>query len=169
MFPMKDGEMRGLILEKFYDRRNTGNLVELTELIAVAPDCPVQVTNVCDQLHEYGLISWRPIKSVGSVVGGGLGRITAKGVDVIDGTTPPPLTITLHDHRVSISGSSHVQVGSGNVQGLNIDIERLSLAIDHSNATMGEKKEAKSLLEKVVGNKVLWTVLGACLAPGSAH
>jgi hypothetical protein len=37
-------------------------------------------------------------------------RITARGVDVVEGTVTAPITVTLHDQRISVSQSAHGSV-----------------------------------------------------------
>jgi hypothetical protein len=97
------------------------------------------------------------------------GKITARGVDVVDGDVPPPIRVTLHDHSISITGSTGVIVGSGNKQNIVGDIGKIHAAIDHSHASDGEKQEAKSLLQKLVGNATLWSILGTFFSGGSAQ
>jgi hypothetical protein len=160
--------MRTIVLQKFYDLRNSGDVIQLGDIIDVAPNDEIQVANVCEQLGQHGLIEWNSIKSLAGVVGG-IGKITARGVDVIEGSVEPPLAMIFHDHSISVTGSSNVQLGIGNVQGLDIDVGKLMLAIDHSSASEAEKKEAKSLLQKVMSNKILWGILGAILHSASAQ
>lgn len=45
---------------------------------------------------------------------GGMGRITARGIDVVEGNARAPITVTLHHHSVSVSHSSNVQIGDSN-------------------------------------------------------
>ena len=163
---MKDKEMRGLVLQKFYDLRHTQDVVGLNDVASVAPDDFNRVANLAEQLAEYNLIRWNTSRALGGAIAG-LGKITARGVDVVDGDVASPIAITLHDHSVKITKSSGVIIGSGNVQHVHIDVGKINTAIDSSNVSEGEKKEAKSLLEKVVSNKVLWAVLGTFFASGA--
>jgi hypothetical protein len=64
---------------------------------------------------------------MGGVVAG-MGAITGRGVDVIEGTTKPPISITIHDRSVKISGSSGVIVGNGNTQNVVGDVGMLAAA-----------------------------------------
>jgi hypothetical protein len=95
-----------------------------------------------------------------------MGKITAHGVDVIEGTARAPITITLHDRRISVSESSNVQIGNSNVQDVKFDIKKLIAAVDHSNASDTEKAEAKSLLEKLASNKLVQAALAALFGAG---
>jgi hypothetical protein len=76
---MKDSELRGAILQKFYDLRHRG-ILQLTNIVSAYPSEPLRVAHVCDQLAKTGLIEWKTSKSLGAV--GGIGKITGSGVDV---------------------------------------------------------------------------------------
>jgi hypothetical protein len=169
MNSMKDHELRAVVLQRFYELRGQINRSwkpeDLGNEAEVAAD---DFYRTCDQLAEHGLIEWQPIR--GSRIGhlftrGGLGQITAKGVDVIEGTTQSPISITL-DHRqtVSISGSNNI-VGDHNL----MNVEEISLAISHSNFSETEKAEAKSLWQKVSENKILNTVIGSICGAATKH
>jgi hypothetical protein len=165
---MRDGDLRGMVLERYYDARHKITFLGLTALSTQVAVPPEVLANISEQLDQSGMIEWKPSQSLEGIMDG-MGRITAAGVDVIEGTAPPPITITLHDQRISVSGSTSVIVGSGNLQGVNIDVGKLTLGIDQSSASDGEKEEAKSLLDKVVSNKTLWAVIGAILGPAAAQ
>ena len=91
----------------------------------------------------------------------GRGRISAAGVDVIEGSAKPPISITLdQSHHVSIQNSSNVQVGNSNVQEISNHIGKIITAIDHSNATESEKAEAKSLLKKFLEHPLVTSIAG---------
>jgi hypothetical protein len=170
---MKDNDLRGLLLQKFYDLRNDGDgIVSLHTIVpgAASKEELNQFANVCDQLAANKLIKWNPLRTRAGIIGG-MGQITADGVDVVEKTVKPPITITLHDRSVSVHSSSNVQIGDRNTQGISLEIGRLIAAIDHSSATDAEKTEARSLLKKLSENKLvqtaLTTVLGVVLgAPG---
>jgi hypothetical protein len=161
---VKDGDLRGIVLEKFYEVRNQQpsmvNPLTLPGLDAIEPD-QNRLLNICDQLGEYGLIHWKSLAGLTTV--GGMGKISASGVDVVEGTATAPITITLHDHSISVSQSSNVQIGDSNTQGMKVRIDKLIAAVDHSQASATEKAEAKSLLEKLASNPLVKAVLGAVL------
>lgn len=165
---MKDKELRGLVLKRFYDLRNSGDPVSLRDLLPlVTQDEHVQLTNVCDQLSENGLVFWKPLRTLAGV-SAGVGNITARGVDVIDGDIPPPMTITLNDHSIKVSGSMGVIVGNKNSQTMSLDIGKIATAINHSNASEGEKQEAQTLLETLMGNSTLLTAIVSYFATGGS-
>jgi hypothetical protein len=161
---MRDNDLRGIVLQHFYEvRHRDDDMTSLEEIVAASLPGEVQrVGNICDQLSQYGLIEWTPLKAMMGTIAG-MGRITAAGVDVIEGTALSPITITLHDHSVSVSGSN-VQIGNNNSQTVNMTIDKMVSAIDHSSASMDEKAEAKTLLQRIGENKLLATVLGTVLA-----
>jgi hypothetical protein len=81
-----------------------------------------------------------------------MAKITAFGADVVEGNTPPPISINI-DSSVSVHGSQGVQIGGqGNVQNVTMDVGKLMNAVDAGTGTMQEKEEAKSLLKKVLEN-----------------
>jgi hypothetical protein len=84
--------------------------------------------------------------------------ITSRGLDAIQN----PQTFTpqvVMGNNVNIHNSQQVQVGDHNIQG--ITIEKLNAAVDGSQATFNEKQEAKSLLAKLAGNKLVMAVLAS--------
>ena len=165
---MKDGEARGIILERFYDARHKIDWLSLEALRTHVVMDHTQLPNVCEQLSQHGLIDFKPVRGPGGIVAG-MGRITASGVDVIEGNSVAPIAITFHDQSVSVTGSTHVQIGNSNISNVNLDIGKLIAAIDHSTASDGEKGEAKSLIEKITSNPLVVAVLGSALGIGAAH
>ncbi len=126
---MKDGDLRGIVLEKFYEVRNQQpsfvNPLGFSELSSIESDHN-RLLNVCGQLGEHGLIHWKSLNTNTTV--GGMGRISASGVDVIEGTARAPITVTLHDHRISVTESTNVQIGDSNIQDVKLRIDTPDLA-----------------------------------------
>lgn len=149
---MKDNELRGMVLKVMYDLRHQDHYVDVDRSLDIGVPQNV-LRNIFQQLKESNLIEWRAVVS-----GMGLARLTSYGVDVVEGTVRPPISIVI-DQSVTVSSSQNVIVGSGNVQTVSIDVEKLNLAIDHSKADFAEKAEAKSLLKKLIENKLLRAVL----------
>jgi len=164
---MKDADLRGLVLQAFYDQRHQTTNLGLNQIIGAVPSERILLANICRQLAEHSLIKWHPIGGAGQFVDG-VGNITAKGVDVVEGTTHSPITVTLHDHSISVAGSTNVQIGNANVQGVSFNISKLIAAIDHSSATEMEKKEAKSLIERIASSPLLQTVLATVFGSGAS-
>ena len=96
---------------------------------------------------KKGLVE-RPIQSLNGL---GNARITAYGIDVVQGTTSPPLSILLHQ-RITVQD---VQVGKGNqnVSDTKLDIQNVSDAtlnvpIDHPEASQEKPKSSFERISK---------------------
>jgi hypothetical protein len=82
-YGVKDTEIRGLLFKKYYERRRDG-------FVRVGPDefegaiSEKDILWLSGQLGEHGLIHWKSIDSMAGPVGD-LGRISADGIDVIEG------------------------------------------------------------------------------------
>jgi hypothetical protein len=159
---MKDSDLRGIVLQKFYDARHKIAWFDLNALSTHVQADFVQLANVCDQLGQHGLIEWRAIESLGGTVGGA-GKITARGVDVIEGTATAPITITLHDQSIKVTGSINTQIGNSNQQKIEIQISSLMNAIDSMDASKEERTKAKGLLEQILTNPLVAAAIGALL------
>lgn len=149
---MKDVDLRGIVLEKFYEVRNHEacmvNPLELPGLDLIEPN-HVRLLNICEQLAEHGLLHWRSLK--GMTTEGGMGKISARGVDVVEGTARAPIAITIH--TISVSQSSNVQIGDSNTQDVKVCIETHDLArlvtdltkhIDELNLDARQKQRAEA-------------------------
>jgi hypothetical protein len=161
---MKDNDLRGLILRKYYEKRREGWVQWKSEdFTDVDGDFDADdLFRVCNQLGEHGLIEWSGVDDHRGQTVDGRGRISALGVDVIEGNQKAPLAINFDysQHHVNVSSSSNVQVGSGNIQGVSVHIQGLAEAIDRSKATPGEKEAAKSALRQFLDHPAVSAILG---------
>jgi hypothetical protein len=166
---MKDADLRAVILQKLYDARNEGGgYVLIHNLKEVAPVGIGQLANVFEELQQHGLISWK--HAVGPEGPAGIGKITARGVDVVEDYVVPPVAINIQDHSVKVTGSPKVQIGNANFLHAGISIQKIHAAIDKSNASSEEKTEAKFLWTKITNNATFSTVVAALpRAAGPAH
>jgi hypothetical protein len=97
---------------------------------------------------KKGLIE-RPIQPLNGL---GNARITAYGIDVVQGTSSPPVSIVLHQ-RITVQD---VQVGEGNIQNFSdtkLDIQNVSdttldVPIDHSEASHDKPKSSFERISK---------------------
>ena len=89
---MNDNELRGHVLKAFYDTRREG--VIDADQIVLDGVLYEEIPPICDQLAQLGLIEWDPIY-VGTRTWAGSGKITAAGVNVIEGKVKPPSSIDL--------------------------------------------------------------------------
>jgi hypothetical protein len=86
------------------------------------------------------LSSGRDCKTAKAV--GGWGKISAFGVDVIEGHAKPPISITLDQ-----------------VQDFSVQIDKIVNAIEQSKASEHEKTEAKFLLKKFLEHPLVTSIL----------
>ena len=155
---MRDSELRGLILEALYNQRRK-DLVNLDQELGGLPVPHSATESILRQLVKKGLIE-RPVQPLSGL---GTGRITAYGIDVVQRTTSPPLSILLHQ-RIAVQD---VQVGEGNIQHFSdtkLDIQNVSdttldVPMDHSEASHDKPKSSferirkwwKRMMEKIGG------------------
>lgn len=161
---MKDTEIRGIVLQAFYDRRQGGPIPWDGRNIPSNLNS-ADFYRVAEQLSQKGLLDWNGCgDGMGKVVAG-MGEISAEGVDVIEGSAQSPISITF-DHRqtVTIHGSNNI-IGNNN----NLSLEMVNSEISQSNFSDAEKAEAKSLWQKVCDNKLLNTVVGSVFGAVTKH
>jgi len=103
------------------------------------------------------LIDWKG--SLGPGIDGA-GRITSRGIDVIEGNAPPPIAITIESRQISVHGSSNVQIGAGNAQGITIRADKVIAAINDSQATVEEKEKARSAVQSILSSPLLTKIFG---------
>jgi hypothetical protein len=165
---MKDSELRGYILQYFYDRRRDG--------LSLSPPKPadlgVEVTEqdilyVCDQLGEHNYLEWKATKSnykSSGIIVNGYGRINAFGIDVVEGNVTPAIKVEFVQHNnntVTITGSTNVNniIGSNNT----LTLSELAKAIESATATPQEKEEAKTLLRKLLEHPLVSAIAGSAV------
>ena len=88
---MRDSKLRGLILEALFNQRRE-DLVNLDQELSGLPVPHGAMESIIRQLVRKGLVE-RPVQPLNGL---GNARITAYGIDVVQGTTSPPLSILLH-------------------------------------------------------------------------
>jgi hypothetical protein len=155
---MKDSELRGIVLNYFYENRKAGWLACQLDDLASPPSFVDNndLFRACDQLGEQNLITW---KAAGSEYG--RGKITSFGTDVIEGDSPSPISIHFDQSRkISVSGSSNVQIGDSNTQGITIEVDKILTAINDSEASIEEKEKAKSLLRQLLESPIIASIAG---------
>src|SRR6202790_2772147 len=131
---MTDDELRGLLLEKYYQRRKE-------RLIGLVPSDfdgklnEHDILNIAGQLADHGLIHWRPNLGHGGI-GGGMGTITAAGVDVVESKTPAPVDIRWSQDRGPQKPGPRGGIRANKTrQTVGVAIERLAQAIEDSGAS----------------------------------
>lgn len=155
---MRDGDARGVVLKRLYDIRHRRDRANASDFAGL-PIEPRVLPNIMEQLAQQNLIDWHPVREGMDNHLIFMARITAFGVDVVEGNVASPITVTI-DSSVNVHGSQNVQVGGqGNVQTVTMDIERMINAVDGANVSAAEKTEAKSLLQKIALNKLVQSIL----------
>ena len=155
---MNDNELRGKLLKELYDRRRE----PWTQIgLDHFNDPEAQETvRIAEQLSQYGLIEFKMLNRHL----GGQARILAFGVDVIEGTTHAPISISIDGSQtINISNSSNIQVGDHNSQTINSGVQALIKTINESNASPSEKEEAKSLLKKLLEHPLVAAIAGGAI------
>jgi hypothetical protein len=135
---MKDTELRGLILQAFYDRRQAQSIESPTAGWIDGKTSNDEIYRICKQLGGHGLIKWNPFMG-----GGGVGVITAYGVDVVEGQRSPDIAVQLVHYTTNISNSSNVIVGNNNSQTIVNAFEEILRAIEASSGDDASKAESK--------------------------
>lgn len=159
---MKDVELRGIILKKYYEKRRG-------QIFTPKPDDfspPVSLEDILaisDQLAEHGLLEWKAIRRFGDI-SIGLGKITAFGIDVVEGEATPDIKVEFVQNKtVNVTGSSNVVVGSHNTLNVNQHVAELARFIDNSVGTTEQKNEAKGLLRRFVEHPLVTSVAGGAI------
>jgi hypothetical protein len=169
---MRDIDLRGEVLKVLYDARSTHPQFNFGALASHVTAHKSDVARICDQLAQSNLIKWVPARAMGGIVIDGMASISADGVDVIEETRQAPISITLHDRRITVSGSTNVQIGDSNSIQANINLSKIMEAIDQSSASPAQKEEAKSLWSKLTNNAAFAAIVGAVMTmagSGAAH
>ena len=157
---MKDADRRAMILQRFYDERHNSRdgWVKIPLDPTASQEEQKIIYNICGQLHQNALIEW---KGNSRGTSDGLGKITARGIDVLEGNATSPLAITIDKRTYSISNAAGVVFGDHNVQGdIRLDANIVFDAIDRSPGTDAEKEKAKALWQRVLENPILWSIVG---------
>jgi hypothetical protein len=165
---MKDSDIRGLVLQAFYDHRNEPHPFQPEVQHFGGRLTDLEIFRGCEQLAQNGLIEGT-IRRLSYGAGGGFAfaRITADGADVIEGSSTPPVAVTIMGPSYSISHSTNVAIGDGNQQkhqSLNDCVAELARIIEAAKATPSAKEEAKSLLRRFLEHPLLAAVAGGALA-----
>jgi hypothetical protein len=157
---MKDTDLRAIVLQKYYQKRREGHSQwKESDFTDVEENLDgSDIFRICDQLAEHGLIDWKPVRSRGGTIGG-IGKITANGIDVIEGTSRSPISMTF-DHSITVQDSTHVQVGNNNIQDISLQLQRLVDVIEQSSASGTEKEEAKTLLKRLIEHPLFTSIAG---------
>lgn len=155
---MRDQDLRYELLKELYESRSEEDVQ--IGLGAMQNQAQSERIRIANQLAECGLISFQVLNRHL----GGLARITAAGVDVMEGAVKPPIAMNIDQSQtINISGSSSFQVGHGNTQEIRAGVSMLLSAIEKSDASTQQKEEAKSLLRKFLEHPLVAAVAGGAV------
>jgi hypothetical protein len=161
---MKDSVVRGRVLQLLYERRGEGFLPFGGAERAVP--APEGINNrdwlqALAQLAEYGLIDWKPIEDKsGMGLLGGFARMNEFGMHVLNSSAASPIRITFDERRATVGDPQEIKMPGTEAQALKDAFEQIILAIDQISISEGEKKEARSLLLKLLESKAGVRALG---------
>ena len=139
-------ETRGLILKRLYELHTKSEWVDWDNFHEL--NLPQQeVGRYLKELHDLGLAEGKFVASGENQEYADVrARIRARGADAVENPEkrPPEIVIDQNTHGT---------------QNVTLDIGKLNVAIDNSVVTLDEKTEAKSLLQRLNGNKLLTNLL----------
>lgn len=160
---IKDSDLRGIVLQKFYDRRREDREISLhaNDFKHIQADFEwPDIFRACDQLAEHGLIHWEGLRGRRGQSVHGVGRITAFGADVIEGTATSTIAVNVDNRSYAFDRSSHNVIGDKNVQIGDVTIGQIAHTIATSAVAEDQKEKAKNLLAETFENPILRSVLG---------
>lgn len=153
---MKDSELRGIVLQKLYDFRV--KRIVRTGSVNFDPVPRSALGRILEQLRQHGLVDWRPTVSS---VGAGNAKITAKGVDVIEGTTSSPIAISIdQSQHISFSNSNHNILGDRNAPVFDVKISELFDRIEKADVSEDAKIEAKNVMTRALEHPLVSAIVG---------
>lgn len=159
---MKDTQLRGVILKKYYERRRGKHFTPKPEDF----DPPIEIEDILaisDQLGQHLLIEWKALKQFGGIAAG-LGRISAFGIDVVEGEATPDIKVEFVQNKtINVSSSSNVVVGDHNQMSVTQHIAELERVINNSGGTPEQKAEAKGLLRLLAEHPLVASVAGGAV------
>ena len=168
---MTDNELRGRLLEWYYEKRREGDVRPTPDDFDGAID-DLDITRISRQLYEHNLIvaSYTAHRDEGPFGSLHQVRISANGIDVIEGEAQAPIAVQIDNRRIenkqtfNIDRSTGIQIGDYNNQEVVGALKQVVACIDSADVSEAEKKEAKSRLGKFLKHPLVNTVLGEALS-----
>lgn len=160
---MRDVDLRGALLQKLYLQRSDRHyLPEATDFSpAIAP---TEIIRIARQLKEHGLVDANVVDTIGGESHLLSIAISARGVDVVEGSKSPDISIDFaNTQTVNVSGSSNVVVGNYNTLSVQSNVEELVKLIEASKGTPESKAEAKGLLRRFLEHPLLAAAAGGAI------
>ncbi len=164
---MKDSVVRGCLLQLLYERRSEGSLPFGHAERAVPPPGGIgrrDWLHAVAQLSEYRLIDWTPLEDQsGMGLLSGFAKINDFGVKVLEAGVAPPIRISIDKSRrttVRRGQQAPIAASTPQQQAITEALEKVINAINQADVSEKQKKEAKSLLRKLLESKAAASVLG---------
>jgi hypothetical protein len=156
---MKDSVVRGCLLQLLYERQSEGSIPFGQGEQAVLPPGGISRRDwlrAVAQLSEYHLIDWTPLEDksgMGQL--SGFAKINDFGVEVLEGSVTPPISISIDKSRRTTAPRRQTPTApSAEQQQAIMDaLEKVITAINQADVSEQEKNEAKALLRKLLGSK----------------
>ena len=164
---MKDSVVRGCLLQLLYERRSEGSIPFGHAEQAVPPPGGINRRDwlrALAQLSEYRLIEWAPLEDQsGMGLLSGFAKINDFGVKVLEAGVEPPIRISIDESRrttVPRQQQAPTGVSTPQQQVITEALEKVIAAVNQADVSEQEKKQAKSLLRKLLDSKTAANVLG---------
>ncbi len=164
---MKDSVVRGCVLQLLYERRSEGSIPFGRAEQAVPPPEGINRRDwlrAVAQLSEYHLIDWTPLEDrSGMGLLSGFAKINDFGVKVLEGGVASPISISIDEsRRTTVPQQQQAPIAASFPQQQTITkaLEKVITSINQADVSEQEKKEAKSLLRKLLDSKAAANVLG---------
>jgi hypothetical protein len=164
---MKDSVVRGCLLQLLYERRSEGSIAFGHAEQAVPPPGGINRRDwlrALAQLSDYRLIDWAPLEDQsGMGLLSGFAKINDFGVKVLEASVAPPIRISFDESRratVSRQRQAPIAPSTPQQQVITEALEKVIAAVNQAHVSEQEKKEAKSLLRKLLDSKAAANVLG---------
>ena len=156
-------------MQLLYERRREGSIPFGRGEQAVPPPGGISRRDwlrAIAQLSEYRLIDWTPLEDKsGMGLLSGVAKINDFGVQVLEAGVAPPISISIDEsRRPSVPRSHQAPIAAGTPQQqmmVTKALEKVISAITQADVPEHQKKEAKSLLRKLLNSKAAAKVLGA--------
>src|SRR5436853_1823443 len=166
---MKDSVVRGCLLQLLYERRSEGSIPfghAEQGVRSPAGISPHDWLRAVAQLSEYRLIDWTPLQDKsGMGLLSGFAKINDFGVKVLEAGVASPIPISIDEsRRPSVPRPHRAPIAAGSPQQqmmVTKALEKVITAITQADVSEQQKNDAKSLLQKLLGNKAAASVLGA--------
>jgi hypothetical protein len=162
---MKDSVVRGRLLQFLYRHRDEGAIAFGHSKEAILPPQGISRRDwhgAVAQLAEYGLIDWKPTEDQsGRGLLEGFASISEFGIKVIETGCEPPIRIAFDRTTAARTQQLVASPGAAEQASVTEAMKKVIAAIEQAEISEQEKKEARSLLRKLLTSRAAAKVLGA--------